>query len=293
MTERLALKTETELESELIGRLNEALEVAHQLEPMHGCAPIEYEEIDTNFLPGNKKIVVTFKGPENCGPMQYYMKTDAHDPRPFHMPHSPLVTDLRYDVSALRISSSGLVVGVGYQGQGYNFFYTGSLDNLDFNVTEKSDFEKTRERLGNNIDLAFYDQATAEIQDLSVQLAKLQEIIEGLPNFDIDSPLRYSIDLFIGGRLYKIHDEGSLQLLDEFGPMLPDTRHGHFIGNRVSIANGKTLLIDDVNQLAVGAYYSEGHGRWLGFSYFKLVDTEQTEQSYSNTSLADEFSSTY
>jgi hypothetical protein len=273
MHEGTPLLEEARLEAQLLDTLDDALWGLTDVEvkAVRGCALIDLEEIDISFIPEGKKVTLTYEGTTDTAPVLYYAKTDAHSPEPFQMPARQLASNEACNVSGFGVSSNGLVIAVSDLRGNHNYFYTTSLDDVRLEVVDKNDAERAEE-LMHGVDLKFHDDAVTEIDNLSAQLGELVNRIDQLPKFDIDSPFRYFVDLFGGGTLYTLNDDGTLTKLDEFGGPIENVRHGSFYGNRVEIIDGKIILVDDETNTGLGTYYYEARKKHFGFLYFKPVD---------------------
>lgn len=286
---------EAQLEAQLMGLLTGVLlDAPDELDALYGCAPIETETIETDFLPPNKKIIIALE--ENTEEILtlYYIKTDAHDPNPFHMPDGKLRVGETYDVTHLSKSSNGLVVSIGYQGRGNDFFYTNSLDGLSLHVVEKSEAEKAQDQLrqmGRNI--AQYEYFWEMAKEYEEEALRLEQAVQNLPVFDASSTYRYSIDSSLGATLYRIDEtSGALEDVANWTLLNGSSLTGKFFGNRLAVVYGKLLLIDDETSLAMGAVISKNNNRAIGLSHLQAVDISKLQDHRGNSGLVAKLSIT-
>lgn len=255
----------------LISSLESALSEGEvsDVQAMQGVSPLEGEVVYTSESDRQTKMTVHT---EVEGEFRlYHLKTDTHDPEPFHMPDGVLKPGNTYTVDYIEQTSNGLRIHVGYQGRGYDFFYIDSLSGLEFNVTEKTAAELADEQLRKHQGGMFkYEDSQAKLEETAREVTAVEKLVSELPVFEPESPYRYDVDLFYAGQLYVV-EERNLVPVKEFGlgsydePNL-EVIHGDFLGNRIAIIGDTLVVIDDELQIAVG-------GRDLrGFSKCRTVD---------------------
>jgi hypothetical protein len=269
-------------EAQLLGLLSEALlDAPANVQALHGCAPLETENIVTDFIPPDNKIVLTYVGDPEGSPALYYVKTDAPGSRPFQMPNGQLRAGETFNVTDIRSSENGLVFGISYQGQSNGYFYANSLDNLSINVVEKTDAEGAQDQLakiGRNINQ--YESFSLKAQVYQAEADLLLQAIEDLPVFDTDSPYRYWVDAALGGTLYRLNGSETPEFIAQWSSLGDIQLASEFFGNRLAVIDNKTLLIDDITDLAIGTVLvDDSRPRSVGLSYLEVVDTDSLGQS--------------
>ena len=92
------------------------------------------------------------------------------------------------------------------------FFYTNQLNGLSFNIVNKNDAEVTKQQL-NALHPEEYEFSVSQAQQFQARAAAILERLSALPAFDLESPYRYKIDLFGGGKLYDLRVDNQPQLV--------------------------------------------------------------------------------
>jgi|GEM_PF-5910253 len=230
----------------------------------HGWQLFNVEQLDLGFVPPGKKIKVrNTNGDTEDKPRLYYPKAEAYDPEAFLMPSSELEPNRTYEVSGVaqvvdEDPRHNLLLEVRLNG---TLFYTNSIADLEFEVVDKTNGEKVNELLRKNSQrLTKHDLLVRKAEELQ----SIRELVESLPEFDLVSSDRYTVDLFYGGRLYAI-DSGQQEaaLLNEFR-IGSNIVHGKFAGNKIKVIDNKLLLVDEENGIGFGAIDDKESDRALG-----------------------------
>lgn len=281
-------ETHHQQDAELLQRsLEEALENSPENRAALSSTPEERETVYNDELGWPTKVVV--RATDEAPPWQtYYLKNDAHDPpdKFVHMPDISLQPCIDYKVYAIENTQRGLCIHIGYQGRGYNFFYANRLEGLEFGVVNKTEAEQTSEQLrGSSLELLRQYEANQHARRrASLDIAAAEALIEHLPDFSPESPYRYKVDLFYGGRLYAVDGDLLTPIKEfglEYGQAEMEPIHGNFLGNRLAIVEETLVLIDDENRIALGGRMQEATGEARGFR----LDNEVVDLTEANVHL--------
>lgn len=228
---------------------------------LHGMSAAEGSKIDLEVPPGQKLIVQV--GQDATEFPLYYLKFDGVT---VHMPAGNIEIGESYDVTGIENTEDGLRVRVGDDS---NFFYADSLEGFTFEYVDKDEVELANDRLDWKI-LQAHELNLRVIRELEADVEAARAQLAELPDFDVDSTSRYSIDIGCRVEIARCK-RGKLTRSQPCS-----YSHGKFHGNRFSIIGDKLVLIDDARGIAAYPVIDMERKVAYGFVGIQAVDTSDT-----------------